>query len=237
VVFIFLAAILLLVTTISSPINGDIAILKVMLTNQTHIRHSSVTFGSFGHCILDVPPITYVCRLLITPSSEMQPNFHPRRTDQDFCFPKVIGYKPAVIMAEIDHTTFSKASSDSADALTYAFILHPIACGLAFIAGLAALGGVIGGLISTFIAAVAWIITLVVMAIDFAVFGVSRSSHPYVQSRTRLTYDYPDYQKSCQFRRQRVTRLLLYRHVDHLGSDGLVIFRHGPRLLHLLHGA
>lgn len=154
VVFIFLAAILLLVTTISSPINGDIAILKVMLTNQTHFRHSSVTFGSFGHCILDVPPIT---------------------TDQDFCFPKVIGYKPAVIMAEIDHTTFSKASSDSADALTYAFILHPIACGLAFIAGLAALGGVIGGLISTFIAAVAWIITLVVMAIDFAAFGIIKN--------------------------------------------------------------
>lgn len=87
-------------------------------------------------------------------------------------------------MAEIDHTTFSKASSDSADALTDAFILHPVACGLAFIAGLAALGGVIGGLIGTLIAAVAWIITLVVMAIDFAAFGVSSSSRLYVQSRT-----------------------------------------------------
>jgi hypothetical protein len=53
----FVAAILLLVTTISAPVIGDIAILKVMLTNKTDIRNSSVTFGTFGHCILDVPPI------------------------------------------------------------------------------------------------------------------------------------------------------------------------------------
>lgn len=28
-----------------------------MLTNKTDIRNSSVTFGTFGHCILDVPPL------------------------------------------------------------------------------------------------------------------------------------------------------------------------------------
>ena len=104
---------------------------------------------------------------------ELLANSHHSRTDQDLCFPKVIGYKPAVIMEEIDHTHFSRASSDSADALTNAFVLHPVACALAFIAGICALGGVIGGLIGTMIATVAWIITLVVMAIDFAVFGVS----------------------------------------------------------------
>lgn len=58
VALIFIASILLLITTISSPVIGDIAILKVMLTNSTNIRHSSVTFGTFGHCILDVPPVT-----------------------------------------------------------------------------------------------------------------------------------------------------------------------------------
>jgi hypothetical protein len=88
----------------------------------------------------------------------------------------VIGYKPAVIMEGIDHTTFSRASSDSADTLTNALVLHPVACALAFIAALVALGGAIGGLIGTMIAAVAWIITLVVMAIDFALFGVSSTS-------------------------------------------------------------
>ena len=53
---IFAAAILLLVTTISAPVIGDIAILKVMLTNRSVLRNSSVTFGTFGHCVLDVAP-------------------------------------------------------------------------------------------------------------------------------------------------------------------------------------
>jgi hypothetical protein len=56
--FLFAASILLLITTISAPVIKDIPILKVMLTNFTDIRNSSVTFGTFGHCILDVPPIT-----------------------------------------------------------------------------------------------------------------------------------------------------------------------------------
>jgi hypothetical protein len=107
---------------------------------------------------------------------ELSADLRYPRTDQDFCFPKTVGYKPAAIMEAIDHTTFSRASSDSADALTNAFVLHPVACSLAFIAGLVALGGVIGGLIGTLIAAVAWIITLVVMVIDFVAFGVSDSS-------------------------------------------------------------
>lgn len=152
VAFIFLAAICLLITTISAPVIGDIAILKVTLSNSSDIRHSSVTFGSFGHCVLDVAPAA---------------------TDQDTCFKKSIGYAPASIMAEIDHTSFSEAGTASADALTRAFVLHPVACALAFLAGIFALGGIVGGLVGTMVAAVAWIVTLVVMAIDFAAFGVS----------------------------------------------------------------
>ena len=52
----FAASILLLVTTISSPVIKDIGLLKVTLTNQSALRNSSVTFGTFGHCILDVAP-------------------------------------------------------------------------------------------------------------------------------------------------------------------------------------
>ena len=81
VIFLFIAAILLLVTTISAPVIGDIAILKVMLANSSDIRHSSVTFGTFGHCVLDVAPA---------------------KTDQDYCYPKSIGYKPADVMGTID---------------------------------------------------------------------------------------------------------------------------------------
>ena len=57
VLFLLSSAILLLVTSVSAPAVNDIAILKVKLTNKTDIRHSSVTFGSFGYCILDVPPV------------------------------------------------------------------------------------------------------------------------------------------------------------------------------------
>ncbi|MCJ1227929.1 hypothetical protein MMC12_004588 [Toensbergia leucococca] len=152
VAFLFIASILLLITTISAPVIGDIAILKVTLTNSSDLRHSSVTFGTFGHCVLDVAP---------------------KQTDQDYCYPKVIGYQPASIMAQIDGTHFGRASSDSADSLTDAMILHPIACGVAFIAFLLSLGaGVVGSLLGALVAALAWILTLVVMAIDFSLFGI-----------------------------------------------------------------
>jgi hypothetical protein len=94
------------------------------------------------------------------------------RSDQDYCYPKAIGYKPAEIMASIDGGSFSVVGTHVADDLTNAFILHPIACGLAFIAALFALGGAIGSLVGTLVAVVAWIITLVVMVFDFVAFGV-----------------------------------------------------------------
>lgn len=157
--FILISAILLLVTTISAPVLRDVAIMKVMLVNQTDIRHGSIVFGTFGHCALDVPPIT---------------------TDQDYCSPKTIGYKIADIMSQVDGTSFNLASADSTNGLTNAFILHPVACGLAFIAAIFAYGGFFGSIVGIFIALLAWIITFVVMVIDFVVFGVSFASpsHP-----------------------------------------------------------
>lgn len=96
-----------------------------------------------------------------------------RRTDQDFCFPKVIGYDPAAIMSQIDGSRFNTAGTGSTTGLTKALILHPIACGLAFLAFLLALiPGVFGALFAASMTALAWIIALVVMAIDFALFGV-----------------------------------------------------------------
>lgn len=152
----FAAAILLLVTTITAPVIKDLSILKVMLTNFTDIRNSSVIFGTFGHCILDVPPIT---------------------TDQDFCYPRSIGYDPASIMAVIDGTGFSTASGDTANALTKVMVLHPVACALAFIAFLLALGsGFLGSLLASMVAAVAFIVTLVVMATDFVWAGIIKNA-------------------------------------------------------------
>jgi hypothetical protein len=151
----FASAILLLITTISAPVIHDIAILKVTLTNKSDIRNSSVTFGTFGHCVLDVAPA---------------------QTDQDWCTSKSIGYNPALIMAQIDGTTFNSASTDTSKALTRVMILHPIATGLAFIAFLLALGsGFFGALLAALVAAVTFVITIIVMATDFVAFGIIKN--------------------------------------------------------------
>jgi len=83
-------------------------------------------------------------------------------------------------MAEIEGTGFSQSASASADGLTYVMILHPIACGIAFIAFLLSLGaGVVGSLLGALVAGLAFILTLIVMATDFACFGVCCFPSPF----------------------------------------------------------
>ncbi|KAG0652942.1 hypothetical protein D0Z07_0135 [Hyphodiscus hymeniophilus] len=148
----FAAAVLLLITTIASPVVNDIAILKVTLTNSSDIRHSSVTFGTFGHCVRDAAPA---------------------QSDQDSCTGKHIGYNPLNIMESIDRVSYSHASIDTSKALTRVMILHPIACGLAFIAFLLALGaGVFGALLASFVSAITFVVTLVALVCDFVAFGI-----------------------------------------------------------------
>lgn len=79
-------------------------------------------------------------------------------------------------MARVDHTGFDSISGGTSDAFTRIMVLHPIACGVAFIAFLASLGGaVIGSLAGALAAFVAWILTIVVLATDFTLFGVVRN--------------------------------------------------------------
>jgi len=154
--FLLLAAtVLLLITTISSPIINDIPILKVVLTNQSDVRNSSVTFGTFGYCILDAAPAG---------------------SDQDWCTGKHIGYNPADVMSRIEGTDFSTASTDTSKALTRMMVLHPVACGLAFIAFLLSVGsGICGALFASIVSALTWVITVIVMATDFTLFGIVKN--------------------------------------------------------------
>ncbi|TAQ88099.1 hypothetical protein B7494_g3557 [Chlorociboria aeruginascens] len=141
----FAATVLLIITTISAPVVNDIALLKVKLQNSTH-----VSFGTFGYCLLDSPTHGH-----------------------DYCTGSHVGYNPALIMSNIDATTFDRAATDTTKALTRVMILHPIACGVSFIAFLLALGsGFCGALLASLVSAVAWLITLIVMATDFALFGI-----------------------------------------------------------------
>lgn len=67
-------------------------------------------------------------------------------------------------MNQADGTGFSVAAASTADGLTNAQVLHPVASALAFIAFLIAVGaGFVGSLVGGIVALVAWIVTLVVM--------------------------------------------------------------------------
>jgi len=153
----FAAFVLMLIASISSPVVNDISMLKVTLANQTGHHNSSVTFGSFGHCVLDVATTH-------------------NHTGTDSCSNRTIGYSITKTMATIDSTHFSNAASDTANSLTNVMILHPIGCFLAFVACCLALGaGFFGSLLASIVASVAWLVTIVVMATDFALFGIVKN--------------------------------------------------------------
>ncbi|KAK4899367.1 hypothetical protein LTR27_003100 [Elasticomyces elasticus] len=155
VALLFISSILLLFTTISAPIINHVSMLRVTLNNQTDIRHSSISFGTFGYCILDVPP---------------------NNAEHDWCTKRSIGYEPADLIARIDKKELSEVASGTSDGLTRVMVLHPIVCGLSFLAFLAALGsGVIGSLVGALIAFVTWVLVLVALAVDFSIFGIIRS--------------------------------------------------------------
>jgi len=169
----FLSFIMLLVVSITAPTVHDISMLKVMLRNSSTIRHSSITYGSFGHCVLDIKT--------------------PDNSDQDKCSGTSIGYPIASIQQEVDQgasgngavTNFSNASRRTLNNLTNVMILHPIACGLAFIAFIFALGaGRFGTVVGSFIAFLTWVVVLVAMVIDFIVFGTVKD---HVNDRTNTT--------------------------------------------------
>ena len=144
----FVASILLLVTTISAPVINSISVMRVDLGRNA----SSLTFGTFGYCVLN---------------SEQ---------GGDWCTGREIGYDVSNIMVNAERTGFSEASGNTADGLTRVMVLHPVACALTFISFLiACAAGIIGSLIGVIVAFVAWVITLVVMATDFAAFGIVKN--------------------------------------------------------------
>jgi len=154
-VMLFIATVLLVISSISSPVTSDIGLMKITLNNATTIRHSSVNFGTLGFCILDVPP---------------------DNTDQDSCGPKGVKYDIAGEIAALGLPAFGHAQGSSLNGLTGVLILHEVAAGIAFIAFLLALvSHRIGFLLAAAVAFLAFLITLIAMAVDFALFGVVKA--------------------------------------------------------------
>lgn len=168
----FAATVLLIITCISAPVIKDIAILKVDLGDKQSSDHSTVTFGTFGYCVNEPGGGRYVP--LSGMSDLKRGNQLTRR--RDGCSRKKLGYSPADVMAIADGTNYSDHAKSTTKALTKALVLHPIACGMNFIAFLLALGaGVVGSLLASLVALSAFIVTVVVMIIDFALFSIIKS--------------------------------------------------------------
>ncbi|KAG7288610.1 hypothetical protein NEMBOFW57_004964 [Staphylotrichum longicolle] len=144
------ATVLLIITCISAPVVHDIALLKVDLGQDK--SRGTVSFGTFGYCQnIDNAP--------------------------DSCSRSRVGYSPAAIMSAIDGTEFSDYAEDTTRALTKAMILHPIACGINFIAFLLALGaGMVGSLLASLVALLAFLTTAVACIIDFVLFSIVKSN-------------------------------------------------------------
>ncbi|KFY28434.1 hypothetical protein V493_02933 [Pseudogymnoascus sp. VKM F-4281 (FW-2241)] len=110
---------------------------------------SSVNFGTFGYCIL--------------------------REGGHSCTKAAIGYSPVTELDGLGAGDYGSASKTTADSLTRVMVLHPVACGLAFLAFVASLGAsIFGSLCAALMSSVAWLITLVVLITDFVAWGIVR---------------------------------------------------------------
>ncbi|KAF4345444.1 palI [Fusarium beomiforme] len=144
--FLLAATVMLVVVSITAPVVNDIALLKVDF-NGNFRGGNGVNFGTFGYCVT-------------------------RSSGGDSCTSARIGYDPS---NAVDGANFSNVASDTAKALTYVMVLHPIGAGLCFIAFLLALGaGIFGSLMSTLVSLLAFLVTIVALACDFAGFSIIR---------------------------------------------------------------
>ncbi|KAL1855694.1 hypothetical protein VTK73DRAFT_8525 [Phialemonium thermophilum] len=147
----FAACILVLITCITAPTVRELSILKVDLGNTAGSDNGNVAFGTFGYCLNHV------------------------QGDRHFCTKAHVGYYPTDVISSIDNTDFSHAARTSTRALTKVMILHPIACGIDFLAFVLALGaGVVGSLLASLVALVGFVVTVVVLITDFVLFAIVR---------------------------------------------------------------
>lgn len=80
------------------------------------------------------------------------------------------------ILKGLSNADYSGTSTKTVSGLTNVMVLHPVACGLAFIAFFAALGSsIVGALIASALAFLAWLVTLVVMVVDFVMWGIVKN--------------------------------------------------------------
>ncbi|KAK3325476.1 SUR7/PalI family-domain-containing protein [Apodospora peruviana] len=155
--FLLSATVLLIVTCISAPVVHNISLLKVEFGDRSSYRYDAdrtwVAFGTFGYC-----------------------ENHSNAGDE--CTSSQLGYSPQDAVRGVDGKGFeSNDAAKTVRSLTKAMVLHPIACGLNFIAFMLALGaGMVGSLLASLVAMLAFLTTVVIMIIDFVMFSIVRAN-------------------------------------------------------------
>ncbi|OBT64398.1 hypothetical protein VE03_05711 [Pseudogymnoascus sp. 23342-1-I1] len=141
--FLLLAACVLLIITTITA-----PVVKDLAILRVNLQNGdTVNFGTFGYCILS--------------------------DSGNSCTNKHIGYSPVPVLDALGAGDYGSASKNTADALTRVMVLHPVACGLAFLGFLASLGAsIFGSLCAALLSSVAWLVTLVVLITDFVAWGI-----------------------------------------------------------------
>lgn len=141
--------------SVSAPVIDHISFLDITTGS------SKATFGVFGYCSNIIVGTVHPLH------DEHWLTFHQ---GSDTCSQRQIGYDIADVTGNLTDYTYVNNSLEN---VTKAFILHPIACGIAFLSFLIALcSDRLGFLFAAFIALLAFIVSLVAMIIDFVVFGL-----------------------------------------------------------------
>lgn len=146
--FLFVAFVLLIVVTITSPVVNGLSMMHVDL-GRNAASAQEVTFGTFGYCVRGI------------------------RGASDECTRSKIGYDPAGLMESLDGTDFGSASANTSKGLTRVMVLHPVALGLCFIAFLLCIStGIVGSFLASIVSLISFIVTLVAMVCDFVAFSI-----------------------------------------------------------------
>ena len=94
------------------------------------------------------------------------------------CSQTLLGYQldPGIVVFNNSDSSFNALNSAKANVLTAWTILHPVACGITFLAFLLACSaGPCGAISASIFASLAWVLTLAALILDFYIFGARLS--------------------------------------------------------------
>ncbi|SPN97309.1 related to palI protein [Cephalotrichum gorgonifer] len=144
------AAILLIVASVSAPVVSTVSILTVV--PPANATAGEITFGTFGHCV------------------------QYGGDKGNVCSKSTLGYSPLDVTHNLSITDTGGYSRTTTRALTRVMILHPVGavlCALAFLLTLAA--GMVGRVVACLTALTAFIMVALAVVSDFVLFGIIRA--------------------------------------------------------------